>query len=249
MKINDHLYLVGGGDYGFNLSGRLDSNSYIIDTGEGLWMIDAGFDGGEQVVANIVAEGLQPREITRLFVTHYHADHAGALSYMRKALSPELKIAIHADVADEVRAGDEEDNGLRWAKSFNFYPSEFDLEPCDIDLELVGGQSFSAGPFTLTAIDTPGHCRGHICYFVTGGAGGYLFSGDHVFWGGKIILQNVGDSSVQEYAKSMNALLDYDFSALLPGHLAFSLVNGRRHVELAASQFNKIGRASCRERV
>ncbi len=23
MKINDHLYLVGGGDYGFNLSGRL----------------------------------------------------------------------------------------------------------------------------------------------------------------------------------------------------------------------------------
>ena len=47
MKINDHLYLVGGGDYGFNLSGRLDANSYIIDTGEGLWMIDAGFDGGE----------------------------------------------------------------------------------------------------------------------------------------------------------------------------------------------------------
>ncbi len=122
MKINDHLYLVGGGDYGFNLSGRLDANSYVIDTGEGLWMIDAGFDGGEQVVANIVAEGLEPRDITRLFVTHYHADHAGALAYMRKALSPELKIAIHADVADEVRAGDEEDNGLRWAKSFNFYP-------------------------------------------------------------------------------------------------------------------------------
>jgi len=68
---------------------------------------------------------------------------------MRKALSPELKIAIHADVADEVRAGDEEDNGLRWAKSFNFYPSEFDLEPCDVDLELVGGQSYSAGRFTL----------------------------------------------------------------------------------------------------
>ena len=60
-------------------------------------------------------------------MTHYHADHAGALAYMRKALSPDLQIAIHADVADEVRAGDEEDNGLRWAKSFNFYPSEFDL--------------------------------------------------------------------------------------------------------------------------
>ena len=80
-----------------------------------------------------------------------------------------------------------------------------------------------------------------MCFFVTGGAGGYLFSGDHVFWGGKIILQNVGDSSVQEYAASMNTLLDYDFEALLPGHLNFSMHNGRRHVEAAANQFNKIG--------
>lgn len=241
MRINDHLYLVGGGDYGFNLSGRLDSNSYIIDTGEGLWMIDAGFDGGEQVVNNIRAEGLEPRDVVRLFVTHYHADHAGALAYMRKALAPELQIAISGLVADEVRNGDEEDNGLRWAKSFGFYPSEFDLEPCEVDIELSHGQRFEAGGFVLNAIDTPGHCRGHICFYVTGGAGGYLFSGDHVFWGGKIILQNVGDSSVQEYAKSMNVLLDCDFSALLPGHLAFSMLNGKRHVELAANQFNKIG--------
>ena len=241
MKINDHLYLVGGGDYGFNLSGRLDCNSYVVDTGEGLWMIDAGFDGGEQVLANIRAEGLEPRDVTRLFITHYHADHAGALAHMRSALSPELKIAISSEVAAQVRAGDEEDNGLAWAKSFNFYPKEFDLEPCEVDVELMDKQSFSAGRFTLEAIDTPGHCRGHICFHLTGGAGGYLFSGDHVFWGGKIILQNVADSSVQDYARSMNRLLDYDFAALLPGHLAFSMVNGRRHVELAANQFNKIG--------
>ncbi len=101
MKINDHLYLVGGGDYGFNLSGRLDSNSYIIDTGEGLWMIDAGFDGGEQVLRQHRSARASSRsEITHLFVTHYHADHAGALAFMRKALSPELQIAIHADVAE-----------------------------------------------------------------------------------------------------------------------------------------------------
>ncbi len=70
---------------------------------------------------------------------------------------------------------------------------------------------------------------------------GYLFTGDHVFWGGKIILQNVGDSSVQDYARSMNKLLEYDFTGLLPGHLAFSLVNGQTPVEFVASQFNKIG--------
>lgn len=241
MKINDHLFVVGGGDYGFNLSNRLDANAYIIDTGEGLWMVDAGFDGGENVISNIEAEGLRPEEITHLFVTHYHADHAGALAHMRKSLSPDLKIAISGAVAEQVRAGDEEDNGLRWAKSFSFYPPEFVLEPCGIDLELADGQQFSSGSFNLTAIATEGHCHGHMCFFVTGGVGGYLFSGDHVFWGGKIILQNVQDSSVQEYAASMNTLLNYDFEALLPGHMNFSMRNGRRHVEVAAGQFNRIG--------
>jgi len=240
MRINDHLYLVGGGDYGFNLSGRLDANSYVIDTGEGLWMIDAGFDGGEQVIANIRADGLDPRDIVRLFVTHYHADHTGALAVVRRALSPSVQVAVSAETAQAVRTGDEQANGLAWAKQF-FYPPEFVLEPCPVDVELTHGQTFEAGKFSIMAIDTPGHCHGHICYLATGGAGGYLFTGDHVFWGGKIILQNVEDSSVQDYARSMNELLEYDFAALLPGHLAFSMVNGKRHIEAAANQFNKIG--------
>jgi hydroxyacylglutathione hydrolase len=242
MKINSHLYIVGGGDYGYNLSGRLDSNSYVIDTGEELWMVDAGFDGGAEVIANMKTDGLDPSRITRLFVTHYHADHAGALNYMRRALGDKVQIAISHKEADVVRAGDEDPTGLAWAKKFNFYPSDFHWEGCDINDELQHEQKFTSGEFTMTAIATDGHCDGHMCFLLEGGGtGGYLFSGDHVFWGGKIILQNVADASVQEYAKSMNLLLEYDYEALLPGHLNFSLKNGKRHVQLAAEQFNKIG--------
>jgi hypothetical protein len=50
------MYIVGGGDYGYNLSNKLDSNSYVVDTGEELWLIDAGFDGGDRVLANIKAD-------------------------------------------------------------------------------------------------------------------------------------------------------------------------------------------------
>ena len=39
----------------------------------------------------------------------------------------------------------------------------------------------------------------------------------------------------------MNRLLDYSFESLLPGHLAFSMKNGKRHVDAAAQRFNKIG--------
>lgn len=241
MKINDHLYVVGGGDYGYNLSNRLDANVYVIDTGDELWMIDAGFDGGDRVLQNIRADGLDLNRITKLFVTHYHADHAGALAFMREALDDHLEICISERAAPAVRVADEEIIGLRWAKSFNFYPSDFTWEPCDIDVELTHNQVVSRNDFQITAIETNGHCNGHMNFLVTGGERSYLFSGDHVFWGGKIILQNVSDSSVQDYAKSMNLLLEYDFQALMPGHLNFSLENGRRHVQSAADQFNRIG--------
>lgn len=242
MKINSYLYVVGGGDYGFNLSGRLDCNSYVIDVGDGeLWMIDAGFDGGEQVRENMLRDGLDPKRITKMFVTHYHADHAGALAYMRDVLSPDLQIAIAADVAEVVRAGDEGPTGLAWAKSFGFYPDTFTWKPCEIDVELADLDVATHGDFSVTAIATPGHCAGHTCFLLKAPDKSYLFTGDHVFWGGKIILQNVADSSVQEYAKSMNRLLEFDFDALMPGHLNFSLANGKKHVEFAAEQFNRIG--------
>ncbi|CAB4932671.1 MAG: MBL fold metallo-hydrolase [Actinobacteria bacterium] len=241
MKINEHLYVVGGGDYGYNLSNRLDSNSYVLDVGGELWMIDAGFDGGERVLANIKNDGLDPAAITRIFVTHYHADHAGALAYMRKTIGDHVQIAISELEAPAVREADEETTGLKWAKSFGFYPSDFIWEPCDIDVELTHNQTVKTGDFEITAILTNGHCNGHMNFLVSGEGKSYLFSGDHVFWGGKIILQNVADSSVQDYAASMNKLLEYEFQALMPGHLNFSLENGRRHVQSAADQFNRIG--------
>ena len=103
MKINDHLYVVGGGDYGYNLSNRLDANVYVIDTGDELWMIDAGFDGGERVLQNIRTDGLDLSRITKLFVTHYHADHAGALAFMRESLDDHLEICISERAAPAVR--------------------------------------------------------------------------------------------------------------------------------------------------
>jgi len=242
MRLTEDLYLVGGGNYAFNISHRLDCHTYVVDVGEELWMIDAGFDGAEQVLANIRNDGLDPRDISRIFVTHYHADHVGALAEVTGLVGDEgLQVAVGADAAPAIRTADDEQNGLRWAQTFNFYPSEFVWQPTPVQVELSHGQRFETGEHVITAISTPGHCKGHYCYLVEGGDRPYLFTGDHVFWGGQILLQNVMDSSVQDYAASTNRLLEYDFEALLPGHMTLSLRNGRRHIEQAADQFNKIG--------
>ena len=89
----------------------------------------------------------------------------------------------------------------------------------------------------LRAIDTPGHCRGHVSFLLTGAPVTVLFSGDAVFWGGAVVLQNVPDVSIPDSAESLERLAALDFQGLLPGHLAISLSNGHRHVAAAVEHF------------
>ena len=202
-------------------------------------MVDAGFDGPEEVLRNIEADGLDPAKISRIFVTHYHADHAGALARLKRSLGASAVAGVEA--APTIRQGDADQIGLTWAQSFGFYPSDFTWEACEIEQEMKDGDQFEVGGLKLTALATPGHCMGHYCLLLQGRQDSYLFSGDQVFWGGCILLQNVRDSSVQESADSMEKLLGYDFDALLPSHLTISLRNGKRHVEAAVKAFQQIG--------
>ena len=95
MRIAHDLYVVGGGDGGFNLTGVLDANCYVVDTGEGLWLIDVGLDDIDRVLANIAADGLDPSAIASVFVTHHHADHAGALAALSERV-PQAEVSIRA---------------------------------------------------------------------------------------------------------------------------------------------------------
>jgi hydroxyacylglutathione hydrolase len=99
----------------------------------------------------------------------------------------------------------------------------------------------AVGALEIETIATPGHCRGHFCLRLLGGDRTSLFASDCVFWGGAIILQNVPDANVQQYAASCERLARTEFDALLPGHHLISLENGRRHAEVAAREFERIG--------
>lgn len=241
MRLTDRWYVVGGGDAGFGLSGRLDANCYLVDTGAGLWLFDVGFDSAERILANIEAEGLNPAEITHVFLTHHHADHAGAAAAIRERLGDGVQFAIGAPIAAGVRAGDMTANGYSWAQEVGFYPADVTLTPCPIDIEVIDGLTVEAGGTKVTAVATPGHCAGHTSYLVEGAGATVLISGDQVFWGGKILLQNLPDVNLGEYADSMSRLAALDFEVLLPGHGGVSLSYGRRHVEQAQGHFSQIG--------
>jgi hydroxyacylglutathione hydrolase len=241
MRLTEQLYLVGGGDYGFNLTHRLDCHVYAIDAGDEVVLIDAGFGPGTDRILDLLrADGLDPSRVSRIFITHYHADHAGGAAPLKRATGADLYAP--AEAAPTIRVADADQIGLNWAKSFGFYPADYEWEPAEVEHEFGDGERIAiGGGLELEAIATPGHCMGHYCLRLHGADRVSLFTSDCVFWGGAIILQNVPDANVQEYAASCNRLAELEFDALLPGHHMISLENGRRHAQLAAQEFNRIG--------
>jgi hydroxyacylglutathione hydrolase len=240
MRLTQDVALVGGGDYGFNLTHRLDCHVYLIDGGDELGLVDAGFGPGtDQILEHVRSDGYDPGRISKIVITHYHADHAGGSAPMKRATGAALYAPREA--AATIRVADADQIGLTWAKSFGFYPADYEWEAAEVEHEFGDGDRIQVGALELEAISTPGHCLGHYCLRLVGRDRTYLFSSDAVFWGGAIILQNVPDSNVQQYAASCNRLAELEFDALLPGHHLLSLQNGRRHAEAAAREFNRIG--------
>jgi hydroxyacylglutathione hydrolase len=240
MKLTADVHLVGGGDYGFNLTHRLDCHTYLVDGGGELALIDAGFGpGSDQILELIREDGFDPSDISTIVVTHYHADHVGGAAALKRATGARVWAGVEA--APFIRVADADQIGLNWAKQFGFYPADYKWEPCEVDGEFTDGTRIRVGSLELELVSTPGHCMGHYCVRMVGRDRTYMFSSDCVFWGGAIILQNVKDSNLQEYAASCNKIAELEWEALLPGHHMISLRNGHRHAESAANEFNRIG--------
>ena len=80
-------------------------------------------------------------------------------------------------------------------------------------------------------------------YLVGSGTMGFDMT-DHYdcnIFGGKIVLQKTYDCSVSQTIDTIERLGDYSFEALLPGHLNFSLNNGKRHIEKARGITDRFG--------
>src|SRR5689334_13084790 len=183
MRLSEDVYLVGGGDYSFNQSHRLDCHTYVVDGGDELVLIDAGFGPGtDQIVANMRDDGLDPSRVSRIVVTHYHADHAGGCAPLARATGAE--VWAPAEAAETIRTADADRIGLTWAQSFGFYPADYVWEASEVTSEFSDGDAIPAGALSLRAVATPGHCDGHYVLLLEGRQRSYLFASDLVFWGG-----------------------------------------------------------------
>lgn len=168
--------------------GEMLNFAYIIgdaETREGL-VIDPSWEP-ERLFQIAKEEGITIKYIVN---THCHEDHVNGNAGM-KGLTGAL-IAIHEDEAKYLR---------------HFFPPEADIKLRDRD-------AISIGNTIITAIHTPGHSPGSMCFM----AENTLFTGDTLFVGscGRTDLPGGDDAA---FRKTMRGLKTLDDSvAVYPGH-------------------------------
>lgn len=240
MKLTDRLYLVGSGSLGLDLSDEYDCNIYLIDGGREAALIDAG--GGRDVPAImkiIEDDGVPLDRVRYLLLTHAHADHAAGAAGLREELG--LEVLIAPPVAEFLRQADEKGVALDVAKEAGIYPQDFRFQACRVDGELEEGQEVIVGDCELLVMETPGHAAGCLSFLMEREGKRYLFSGDTILYGGRIVLRNAPDCDLQAQIHTIERLSALSVDVLLPGHLCFSLRNGQRHIDAAMDVLNTLG--------
>src|SRR5262245_56553160 len=240
MKLSERIHLVGSGAMGFDLTDPLDCHVYLVDGGDELALIDAGAGvGAEAIVENVRAASLDPAGIRHLILTHGHGDHAGGAAKLRRLLD-EPVVYMSGVTAAALRTGDERVLSLDFARQPGFYPIDFMLDLCAFSCELKAGATVYVGVVRLVVMDTPGHCDGHVSLLLEHQGWQTLFAGDTIFFGGRILLQNIHDCRLDAHIRSLRRLRGVRVAALLPGHLTLSLKDGERHVERANQVLDRL---------
>ena len=244
MKITQEIYMVGSGSNGLGISNEYDCHVYLISGGKELALIDAGAGiDVKQVLKNVAAEGFRVEDISKVLLTHAHADHSGGCAALKAELG--VSVLVSSEEADFVRRADEDELGLTFARAAGWYPPDYCLQPCEVDVELEDGQKIMVGDLQITTIKTPGHSRGSVCYLMEGEDTTSLFTGDTVFLRGLISLLNAPGSSVQDYCQGIKKLANLGVDALLPGHLGFCLGGGQGHMDKAIKAFEDLPVPEC----
>ena len=166
------------------------TNAYLVGERE-MALIDPGSSEKEDLrdlFTLIESLEAEGRKLTTVLVTHEHPDHIAGLS----AVCDRWRVKVAAHAAQQIAA---------------------DVRLADGDWVRLGG---GAQDWSLRALHTPGHARGHLCFHHPGTKS--LFTGDHIPGGtGSVIIDPPG-GDMADYMKSLKRLANEPIETLFPGH-------------------------------
>ena len=146
LRMLGNLYFVGS----------RPASVHIVDTGDGLVMLDSGYrESLYEVIDNIYRVGLDPHRVKYLLLTHGHIDHMGAARAFRELTGARIVLG---------RADREYANGTLPLS----YASELEMsytDPFEPDILVDDGYTLTLGNTTFRAMATPGHTPGAMSWF------------------------------------------------------------------------------------
>ena len=228
MHIFDNIYLVGSEQFG--LSHPLDCNCYLIDGGEETVLIDTGTGLGVQdLCANMRSHGFQPESLSKIIITHAHLGHFGGAAELRdltqaEVWPPELSFKVMTTL---------DEPGIKLGFKFRRYPEDMQPRPCTPDKLVKHGTVIPAGKLQLSAIRVRGHTIDSTCYLLELDGKRALFTGDTIFYGGRIGLANMETCSMAHYREDIQKLADLEIDMLFPSHGVFIVARGQKHIDHA----------------
>ena len=239
MQIDKRVYVVGSGKSGSNFTDPYDCDTYVVNCGNDLVMIHTGAGiSPEKICEQIAFHNFLPSDIKYILLTHTHGDHVGGAAYFKKLTG--ATVLAHPLSARYLQDGDLNKMSVDTAEKNGLYPSGFTVEKCKAS-PFSDGEILKVGDVEFMAVDTPGHCSGHNAYLVTTPEKRYLFSGDSIFLGGRISLQNIWDCCLADYVETAHKLERLEFDALLPSHFGIDLSEGKEHIQKAVQIFERLG--------
>ena len=146
FKIADGLYYVGDKKVCVHL----------IDTGDGLILLDSGYLGAEHLlVDSIWRAGFDPKNVRWIIHTHAHSDHFGASCEFQRMYG--TRLAISSVDAESIRQKPHRAHIDNVSFPFAQIP--------EFDYEIEDGEIFELGNVKIRCVLTPGHTEGVLSLF------------------------------------------------------------------------------------
>ncbi len=181
--------------------GPIQTNCYIVydETTKDALVIDPAWDYAA-IDKALASQGLK---LSKIFLTHGHADHIGALQELRN----------HKDVPVYIS---KEDSFLIQNSKNNL--SIFmgkDIACTSPEFTVGDGDMLDVGPMQFQILATPGHTPGGLCLYGYGA----VFAGDTLFWG-SIGRTDLGGGSYDQLIDSIETKIMAlpDDTTVYPGH-------------------------------
>ncbi|GAB7012917.1 MBL fold metallo-hydrolase [Halolamina salina] len=215
-----------------------ENNVYLLQ-GEETVLVDAGVatePTREEFVDGLASFGVTPADVDRVFLTHWHYDHAGLAGMIQDAGGA----TVHAHEADAgLISGEEpslmEDRSLQqetfeaWQipdgpreELISFLGGHAELAGDDVDVTpFTGGDRFDVNGIELEAVHLPGHSAGLSAFAFEENGERQAFVGDAIL---PKYTPNVGGADVRveaplaKYVESLVEIVDRDWDRALPGH-------------------------------